>query len=58
MLFIDSAIKNKSIKVGILAVVATIIQFYGYGKGFLLSTIKIKWMKQKPQEAFPELFFK
>ena len=58
MLFIDSAIKNKSIKVGILAVVARIIQFYGYGKGFLLSTINIKWMKQKPQEAFPELFFK
>lgn len=57
-LFIDGAIKNKSFKVGILSIVATIIQFYGYGMGFLLSTIKIKWMKQKPQEAFPELFFK
>ena len=58
MLFIDSTIKNKSIKVGLLSVVATLIQFYGYGKGFLFSTIKIKWMKQKPQKAFPELFFK
>jgi glycosyltransferase involved in cell wall biosynthesis len=57
-LFIDSAIKNKSIRVGLLSIVATFIQFYGYGKGFLLSTIKIKLMKQKPQEAFPELFFK
>lgn len=57
-LFIDSTIKNKSINVGILSVVATFIQFYGYGKGFLLSFIKVKLMKQKPQNAFPELFFK
>lgn len=57
-LFIDSAIKNKSISVGLLSIVATFIQFYGYGKGFLLSTFKVKWLKQKPQEAFPELFFK
>lgn len=56
--FIDSTIKNKSIKVGMLSVVATLIQFYGYGRGFLLSFIKVKLMKQKPQIAFPELFFK
>ena len=35
------SIKNKSLNVGILSVLATIIQFYGYGKGFLLSFIKI-----------------
>lgn len=57
-LLIDSTIKNKSIKVGILSVVATFIQFYGYGKGFLLSFVKVKVMKQKPEIAFPELFFK
>lgn len=57
-LFIDSTLKNKSSRVGILSVVATLIQFYGYGKGFLVSFIKVKLLKQKPQEAFPELFFK
>jgi glycosyltransferase involved in cell wall biosynthesis len=58
MLFIDSSIKNKNINVGILSVIATIIQFYGYGKGYLLSFIKVKLMKKEPKKAFPELFFK
>ncbi|WP_338378483.1 glycosyltransferase [uncultured Flavobacterium sp.] len=54
---IDSTVKNKSIVVGTLSIIATLIQFYGYGKGFLLSFIKIKLMKQEPKIAFPELFF-
>ncbi|HEY6142590.1 MAG TPA: glycosyl transferase family 2, partial [Flavobacterium sp.] len=33
-------------------------QFFGYGTGFLESFIKIIILNQKPQEAFPELFFK
>jgi GT2 family glycosyltransferase len=57
-IFIDSTIKNKSFKVGMLSVIATFIQFYGYGKGFLISFIKIKMMKLEPKKAFPELFFK
>jgi len=35
-IFIDSSLKNKSIFVGILSVFATIVQFFGYGIGFLL----------------------
>jgi len=58
MLFIDSTIKNKSVKVGMLSVIATFIQFYGYGKGYLLSFVKVKLLKQEPKKAFPELFFK
>jgi glycosyltransferase involved in cell wall biosynthesis len=57
-IFIHSTQKNKSFKVGILSVLATFIQFYGYGKGFLLSYVKVKLLKQKPHEAFSELFFK
>jgi len=57
ILSIHSAIKNKSINVGMLSVIATLIQFYGYGKGYLISFIKIKLMKQEPKKAFPELFF-
>jgi hypothetical protein len=37
---------------------AAVIQFYGYGKGFLLSYYKVEVLKQEPQKAFPELFFK
>ena len=34
-LFVDSLIKNKSLSVAFLSIVATIIQFFGYGLGFL-----------------------
>lgn len=53
-----SAFQNKSIKIGFLSVAAVAIQFYGYGTGFLKSFIKVRVLKQNPQEAFPELFFK
>jgi len=58
LIFIDSSIKNNSVKIGVLSVLALFIQFFGYGFGFLESTIKISVLKQKPQEAFPYLFFK
>ena len=58
MLFITSLKQNKSIEIAFYSLVATIIQFYGYGKGFLLSFFKIHILKQKPEIAFPKLFFK
>ena len=58
LIFIDSTIKNNSLKIGALSVFALFIQFFGYGLGFLESTIKVGVLKQKPQEAFPYLFFK
>ena len=33
--FIDSSIKNKSIKVGLLSVIAIFVQLFGYGIGFM-----------------------
>lgn len=56
--FILSTIQNKSFSIGILSVLAAAMQFYGYGIGFLKSYWKVIILKQKPQEAFPELFFK
>jgi glycosyltransferase involved in cell wall biosynthesis len=53
-----STFQNKSIKIGFLSIAAVAIQFYGYGTGFLNSYIKVRLLKQKPEEAFPELFFK
>ena len=53
-----SLIENKSFKIALYSIMATIIQFYGYGLGFLKSFYKIYILKMKPEEAFPELFFK
>lgn len=35
IIFIDASIKNKSIQVGFLSIISTIVQFVGYGSGFL-----------------------
>lgn len=58
LIFITATIQSKSLEIGFLSVVAVSKQFFGYGRGFLESYIKIKIQKQKPEEAFPELFFK
>ncbi len=55
---IDAAIKNKSFYIGITAIVATFIQFYGYGWGFLKAVWKLQVLKIPPERAFPFLFFK
>ncbi|RKS50755.1 cellulose synthase/poly-beta-1,6-N-acetylglucosamine synthase-like glycosyltransferase [Gillisia mitskevichiae] len=54
---IDAGIKNKSGYIGIAAIMATFIQFLGYGVGFLNAIWKLKFLKMQPQEAFPKLFF-
>lgn len=58
VLFLVSSYQNKSLKIGYLSLIAVWKQFYGYGTGFIKSFYKIIILKQKPQEAFPELFFK
>lgn len=58
LVFLISTYQNKSLKIGYLSAVAVWKQFYGYGTGFLESFSKIILLKQNPQKAFPELFFK
>lgn len=58
VLFFVASIKNRSVEIGYLAVRATWQQFLGYGLGFLKSFLKVVVLKQKPEIAFPELFFK
>ncbi|GGD16740.1 glycosyltransferase [Flavobacterium orientale] len=58
LLFIFSIFSNKSVKIASLSIVATVIQFYGYGLGFLKSFIAIQVLKKDPKKQFPELFFK
>lgn len=57
ILFVVSSYQSKSLKIGMLSVKAVWKQFFGYGLGFIESYFKIIILKQKPQDAFPELFF-
>jgi len=58
LILISSSIQNKSITIGFLSIIAVLKQFFGYGKGYLESYFKVIINKQKPEQAFPELFFK
>jgi len=58
MIFLVSSYQNKNVYVGYLSIIAVWRQFFGYGLGFIESFFKINVLKKKPQEAFPELFFK
>ncbi|WP_026934754.1 glycosyltransferase [Christiangramia echinicola] len=55
---IDASIKNRSIFIGILAIRAVMVQFTGYGFGFLNSTFKTSILNKQPEKEFPQLFFK
>ena len=58
ILFLVSTYQNRSVKIGYLSIIAVWKQFYGYGLGFIASYFKVIILKQNPQKAFPELFFK
>jgi dephospho-CoA kinase len=58
IIFIVSSIQNRNPIIGLLSIVAVWKQFFGYGFGFLKSFFKINILRKKPQDAFPELFFK
>jgi len=51
-------IKTRSLKVAFLAILAIIIQFFGYGYGFLKSTLILIFSKKDIEQQFPDLFFK
>ena len=58
LVFIISSFQNKNLYIGYLSIIAMWKQFFAYGFGFMTSFFKINILKQNPQEAFPELFFK
>ncbi|MDF4202782.1 glycosyltransferase [Maribacter sp. SA7] len=58
VLFVDAIVKTRNLKVALLSLVATAIQFFGYGYGFLKSTLYINSSSKKPEEIFPKLFFR
>ena len=58
LIFLVSTIQNRSLIIGFLSVIAVWKQFFGYGLGFIVSFFKINVLRQNPENAFPELFFK
>jgi len=56
--FILALISTKNIIVSVLAIPAICIQFFGYGYGFLKSTLAISVFNKNPEKSFPKLFFK
>lgn len=57
LIFFDSSIKNKSLYIGFLSVIAMFIQFFGYGKGYLKVYWNVQVLSKNPEKTFPELFF-
>ena len=56
--FVLALINTKNIVVSVLVIPAIIIQFVGYGFGFLKSTLAISFLNKNPETHFPKLFFK
>ncbi|WP_299122380.1 glycosyltransferase [uncultured Winogradskyella sp.] len=55
--FVLAFISNKNFLVAFQALLAIIIQFFGYGYGFLKSTFNLVVLGKNPEETFPQLFF-
>jgi glycosyltransferase involved in cell wall biosynthesis len=56
--FILSLLSTKSIVVAMQSILAIFIQFFGYGYGFLKSTLAIGVLNKNPETHYPNLFFK
>ncbi len=53
MIFVFSTLRFNSVKVGLLSIQTTLIQFFNYGYGFLESQYRLNILKQDPKKAFP-----
>ena len=58
IVFIDSAIKNKSISIGFLSIFASFIQLLGYGSGFIIAWWQRCILKKEEYSAFKKTFYK
>ncbi|MEP1487272.1 MAG: glycosyltransferase [Algibacter sp.] len=56
--FLVALISTKNIIVAFLALIAIAVQFFGYGYGFLKSTLALEVFNKDPKVHFPKLFFK
>lgn len=57
VILLDASVQNNSLKIGFYSVLASLVQFVGYGLGFCRSTYYIGMLKKDPEKCFPELFY-
>jgi len=57
VIFVNATIYYSSLSIGLKSVMAVLVQFYGYGKGFLKSYYYIHLLKKVPEQKFKKLFF-
>ncbi|MDD2243881.1 MAG: glycosyltransferase [Dysgonamonadaceae bacterium] len=58
LVFIDSCLKNKSIKVGLFSIIAAWVQLFGYGIGFLVAVWNRLILKKGEFKLFEKKFYK
>lgn len=58
VIVIHASILNRSVLIGVYALIAMFIQFFGYGWAFLTATFYVSWLHKNPRDHFPSLFFK
>lgn len=58
LIFIDSSLQNKSIKIGLLSIAATFTQLMGYGFGFIEAWWKRCVLGKDEFQAFEKTFYK
>ena len=58
IIFIDSTLQNKSVKIGVLSVLASFVQLIGYGTGFLRAWWQRCVLRKDEFEAFKNSFSK
>jgi GT2 family glycosyltransferase len=56
--FILALVSSKNIVVAFLSIIAIVIQFFGYGYGFLKSALILNLSNKEIEDQFPNLFFK
>ncbi|HRY97508.1 MAG TPA: glycosyltransferase [Bacteroidales bacterium] len=57
VLFLHALGQTRSLKIAALAVLASFIQLFGYGWGFLRTFVAVILLKKDERKAFPKLFF-
>ncbi|PKV52115.1 cellulose synthase/poly-beta-1,6-N-acetylglucosamine synthase-like glycosyltransferase [Aquimarina sp. MAR_2010_214] len=57
IIFLGATLEYKNVSIGIQSILAVLVQFYGYGKGFLKSYYYIHLLKKVPEKQFKKLFF-
>ena len=58
IVFFHALYKTRNISIAANAIIATYIQMFSYGVGFLKSWILLNIFRQKPEDAFPSHFHK